>query len=105
MTEIADRAAAEARIRAGELDAVLTDAGTVLVERSIGPQLEALLSNAANALQVDQRLADAGLDEVERSQLFAIEPLQVQSLNADGEAVDPGGRGGSPWGTGTRTPL
>lgn len=89
VVELTDVAAAEAAIDAGDIDAALLDVGTVLVERSLGAQLEAALSNAANALQVDRRLADAGLDETERQALFAIEPLDVRSRTDSGEVVDP----------------
>jgi ABC-2 type transport system permease protein len=88
-TEVADRPAAEAAIDAGDLDAVLLDAGTVLVDRTIDTRLEALLANASNALRVDDRLADAGLSEEERQELFAIGPLEVTSRTEDGNAIDP----------------
>lgn len=89
ISEVADEAAAEAAIDAGDLDAVVLDAKTVLVERSIGPQLEALLANASNSLRVDDRLAEAGLSEQERQGLFAIEPLELRSRTDDGNAIDP----------------
>lgn len=86
---LADAGAAEAAVDAGDVDAALLDEGTVLVERSLGPQLEALLSNAAHTAQVDDRLSAAGLDEEQRQELFAIAPLEVRSRTESGEAVDP----------------
>lgn len=88
-TEVADEAGAEAAIDAGDVDAVVLDARTVLVDRTIEPQLEALLANASNALRVDDRLAAAGLTEQERQGLFAIEPLEVRSRTDDGNTIDP----------------
>lgn len=89
IVELADEDAAASAIDAGEVEAALLDGTTVLVERNLQPQLEALLSNAANGVQVDDRLAEAGLDEAERRDLFAIEPLEVRSRSDSGDVVDP----------------
>lgn len=89
LVEFTDVAAAEAAIDDGDVDVVLTDGTSALVERSLGPQLEALLSNAANGVQVDQRLTEAGLDADARAELFSIEALDVRSRADDGEVVDP----------------
>lgn len=88
-TEVSDRSAAEAAIDEGDVDAVVLDTKTVLVERTIDDRLEALLANASNALRVDDRLAEAGLSEDERQDLFAIEPLEVTSRADDGSTIDP----------------
>jgi len=89
ITEVADETAATAAIDAGDLDAVVLDARTVLVERTIDTRLEALLANASNSLRLDDRLSDAGLSEQERQGLFAIGPLEVRSREDDGSTVDP----------------
>ncbi len=89
VTPLPDEAAAAAAIDAGEVSAVLLARDTVLVERSLDRPLEALLSSAANAVQVDERLTSAGLDAAERQQLFAIDPLTVRSRTESGDAVDP----------------
>lgn len=89
LVELPDEAAALDAIDAGEVDAALLASDTVLVERSIQPQLEALLANAANALELDARLTEAGIDQAEREGLFAIEPLTVRSRTDTGDVVDP----------------
>lgn len=89
LVELADVAAAETAIDDGEVDVALLDGTSALVERSLEPQMEALLSNAANGVQVDQRLTEEGLDAAARAELFSIEPLDIRSRADDGEVVDP----------------
>jgi len=83
-----DRAEAEVALEDGDVDAVLLDATTVLADGGISPQLEALLANASNAVGVDAALAEAGLSGTERSRLFALEPLTVERLDAEGGGAD-----------------
>ena len=83
-----DRAAAEAALGSGDVDAVVADRSTVLVERSISPPLEALLASAASAVQVDATLAEAGLDAAARARLFTIDPVTVEVLDERAAAVD-----------------
>lgn len=85
---VASRSAAVEALEAGDLEAVLLDASTVLARDSVGRALEALLANAANTVQVDATLAEAGLDADERAQLFAIAPLEVELLEEDAGAVN-----------------
>lgn len=73
VTAIVDRQAAEAALEAGEVEAVLLDATTVLADGNLGPRLEALLANASNSIEVDTALAEAGLDPEKRASLFAID--------------------------------
>ncbi len=83
-----DRAAAERALLDGEVDAVLLDASTTLVERSLGPRLSSLLANAANAHQVDAVLDEAGVAPEDRAQLFAVAPLEVEAIDERDEAID-----------------
>src|SRR5680860_1005780 len=83
LVALGDRTEAEAALEDGEVEAVLLDATTVLAEGGIGPQLEALLANASNAVGVDAALAEAGLDAEERAGLFALDPLTVERLDAE----------------------
>jgi ABC-2 type transport system permease protein len=83
-----DREAAETLLEESEVNAVLLDATTVLVERRLGPRLEALLASASNAVGVDAALAGAGLDADDRAALFAIEPLTVETRVERAEAID-----------------
>jgi ABC-2 type transport system permease protein len=85
---IADRASAEAALEDGEVDAVLLDSSTALVEGRLGPRLESLLASASNAVGVDAALDDAGLDDAERAALFAIEPLTIETRTERADAVD-----------------
>jgi ABC-2 type transport system permease protein len=85
---VADHASAEALLEDGELDAALLDATTVLVERRLGPRLEALLASASNAVAVDAALTEAGIDADERAALFAIEPLTIETRVERADAVD-----------------
>lgn len=88
LTDLEDRAAAQAALLDGELDAVLLDATTVLTDGGIGRAVEALLANAANTVKVEAALEDAGLDPEERAALFAIEPLEVEQVADRADAVD-----------------
>lgn len=89
VVELDGRTAAEAAVDEGRVEAALLDGDTVLVERSLRPQLEAVLDNAVNVLQVDARLAEAGLSADEREGLFATTGLTVRSRTDSGEVVDP----------------
>jgi ABC-2 type transport system permease protein len=83
-----DRAAAAAALEAGDVEVVLLDEATVLTSANLSPQLEALLSNAANAYTIDARLGEAGLDPAERTALFVIEPLTVEQLDDAAGGID-----------------
>jgi ABC-2 type transport system permease protein len=87
LVPLQDRAASEAALAEGDLEAVLTDATTVLASGSLAPRLEALLANASNAVGVDAALSAAGVDPADRAALFAIEPLTVEQLD-DRAGVD-----------------
>ena len=82
-----DRAAAEAALVEEDVDAVLLDATTVLVDGSPGPRLESLLANAANAVAIDAVLDEAGVDPADRAALFSVEELSVEQLDEDGAAA------------------
>ncbi len=88
LIDVEDRAAAEASLLDGELDAVLLDATTVLADGGLGRAVEALLANAANTVKVEAALAEAGLDPEERATLFAVEPLEVEQVADRADAVD-----------------
>lgn len=85
---VTSRDEAEEALIAGDLDAVLVDATTVLADGSLGRALEALLASAANAVQVDATLTDAGLAPEERQALFAVAPLEVEQVADRAEAID-----------------
>jgi ABC-2 type transport system permease protein len=88
---LADRRAAEAALRADDVDVALVDGGTALTTTGIGRQLEALLTSAQNAVAVDAALAGAGLDLGGRAALLELEPLQVEQLERTGglDVFDP----------------
>lgn len=88
LLQLADRPAAEAALGDGEVEAVLLDATTVLVDGNLGSRVTSLLANAANAVQIDAVLADAGLDPAQRAGLFAMEPLTIERLEALEGGVD-----------------
>jgi ABC-2 type transport system permease protein len=88
LVAVDDRAAAETALEQGELSAVLLDPATVLVDRRLGPRLEALLGSASNAVAVDAALTAAGVDHAERAGLVAIAPLTVETREDRAEAVD-----------------
>jgi ABC-2 type transport system permease protein len=75
------RPAAEAALEAGELDAVLLDATTVLVEGDLPPRVDVLLATAASSAGIEAALAAAGVDPEERAALFAIEGLAVERVD------------------------
>jgi ABC-2 type transport system permease protein len=83
-----DRAAADAALARGGVEAVVVDPTTVLADGHLGPQLEGLLASASNAVVIDDVLASAGLEPADRAALFAIEPLTVEQRDPDGAAVD-----------------
>jgi ABC-2 type transport system permease protein len=89
LVAIADRGAAEQALEDGEVVAVVLDPTTVLVERGLGVRLEALLTNAANAVAVDAALTDAGLSQADRAALFAIAPVTFETRVDRAESVDP----------------
>ncbi len=88
LVAVDDRTAAESTLDNGDVEAVLLDATTVLADGSLGPRLEALLANAANAVEVDRVLGDAGLDPAERATLLSIEALTIEQLGEDDPALD-----------------
>jgi ABC-2 type transport system permease protein len=88
LVTLPDRRAAESALDAGDVDAVLLDATTVLVDGNLDPRIESLLASASNAVSVDAVLAEAGLDPAERAALFAIEPLTVEPVGDDRVGVD-----------------
>ncbi|MFU8840783.1 MAG: ABC transporter permease [Nitriliruptoraceae bacterium] len=85
---VASRDDAEEALVAGDLDAVLVDASTVLADGALGRALEALLASAASSVQVDATLAEAGLTPAERRALFAIAPLEVEQVADRAESID-----------------
>ena len=88
LVAVDDRTAAESTLDNGDVEAVLLDATTVLTDGSLGPRLEALLANAANAVEIDRVLGDAGLDPAERATLLSIEALTIEQLGEDDPALD-----------------
>lgn len=88
LESVPTREDAEEALTDGELDAVLVDATTVLADGSLGRALEALLASAANAVQLDTALADAGVDPEDRDALFAIAPLEVEQVGDRAAAID-----------------
>jgi ABC-2 type transport system permease protein len=88
--DLADRAAAEAALAAGRIDAALLPGGVILVERRGAADLEALLAVALRQAGFVERLAEAGLepDEVEQL-LLPAGPVRVEALDGG----DDGGAG------------
>lgn len=75
------RAAAEQALREGEVDAVVVDRRTVLVQQSLSRPVEALLASAATSMRINEELAEAGIDAEQRESLFRVEPLRVEVLS------------------------
>jgi ABC-2 type transport system permease protein len=88
LVPLEDRAAGEAALDEGTVDAVLLDATTVLVDGNLGPRLETLLASASNAVSIDAALDDAGVEPADRAVLFAVEPLTIEQLEEAGGTVD-----------------
>lgn len=81
LVELADRAAAEHALAEAEVDVAVVDTTTALADGNIGLRLESLLANAANTIEVDRALTDAGLSPQERAGLFDVERLTIQQLD------------------------
>jgi ABC-2 type transport system permease protein len=88
LVAIADRSAAEAALEAGEVEAVLLDATTVLADGSLGARLESLLATASNTVGIDAALAEAGIDPADRAALFAVDELTIEQLGEQEAALD-----------------
>jgi ABC-2 type transport system permease protein len=80
VSEVPDRAAAEAAVADEELDAALDGPGTVLVRDDLPTQVEALLTVTAQGLALDSALADAGVPPEARAELAAPAGLDVQTV-------------------------
>ena len=81
LVELADRTAAEQALAEAEVDVAVVDTTTALADGNIGLRLESLLANAANTIEVDRALTDAGLSPQERAGLFDVERLTIQQLD------------------------
>ena len=83
LTSVADRAAAEAGVEDGELDAVLVDPDTLLVADEVDGQLRGIVEQGRQQAALVGGLTDAGVDVGEASQLLAGRP-PVQVVTPDG---------------------
>ena len=81
---VADRAAAEAAVNDGEVDAALVSGNELVVERDAPGDLPRILATAAQRIAIDQALADADVAPADRQSLLALPPVQVTPLVADG---------------------
>ena len=79
------RAAAERLVKDGTLDAAV-DADTVIVEKELGGQLEALLQVASRDVRTQQALAAAGVSGAEADAITDPPPLRTRALDAPNEA-------------------
>ncbi len=79
VSEVADPAAAEEALTAGELDAVLLDASTVLVESEMPAGLEPLLTSTATGLALEGVLSEAGVSPDELAALSE-QSIEVTAL-------------------------
>jgi ABC-2 type transport system permease protein len=77
---VADRAAAERALEDGDLDAVLLDGTTVLVQEELPSELEPLLATAVAGVAVTEQLADAGVSQEELAALREPPELAVESV-------------------------
>lgn len=84
VSEVGDRAAAEAALTGGDLDAALLDTRNVLVDSELPEGLEPLLASAASGVALSQVLTEAGVDPQELTDLAAT-PLAVDTLTAPDE--------------------
>jgi ABC-2 type transport system permease protein len=77
---VADRAAGEAMLGDGSLDAVLIDGSRLLVNEDVPPQLEASVQTAIVADRIQGSLRDAGVAPEEAAQVLDPSPVPVSSL-------------------------
>lgn len=78
-----DRAAAEAAVEDGELDAVLLDADTLLVADDVDAQLRGIVEQARQQSAMLGGLAEAGVDVADASRLLAGRP-PIEVVTPDG---------------------
>ncbi|MGI8721379.1 MAG: ABC transporter permease [Geodermatophilaceae bacterium] len=78
VTEYDDESAAREAVRSDEIDALVIDGNSVLVNESLDDTLGAAINGAVNGLALAQRLADEGLD-----------PSILQSVSLDVTALQP----------------
>ena len=89
LTAFDDEAAAREALAEEEVDVVVVDTTTVLADGNVRGALLALLSSAANSVEVDAALDAAGVDPADRAALFATSPLTVEQLTERTDGVDP----------------
>jgi ABC-2 type transport system permease protein len=81
VSEVPDRAAAQAAVEAGELDAVVLDARTVLVDAELPDGLEPVLTSAVGTVAVTRALAEAGVSPAQLATLRQAPELEVTTLS------------------------
>jgi ABC-2 type transport system permease protein len=77
---VADRAAGEAMLRDGSLDAILVDGERLIVHEEVPPQLEASVQTALVADRIQGSLREAGVPPEEAAQVLDPSPVPVSSL-------------------------
>ncbi|MEL7157316.1 MAG: hypothetical protein AAFN30_12030, partial [Actinomycetota bacterium] len=88
---VADRARGEEAVREGELDVLVIDGSTLVMERT-RPSVVALLTPAYGQARLRAALGDAGLGPVEVDQALAsATAIDVVALDADPERTDTDG--------------
>lgn len=101
VTRADDPASAAERVKSGDLDGLLTIsrgsddqlAFEYLSDQSPASQTRMLVTQAANAMTIADRLDQAGVDPTQRDQIFA--PPQFTALAADPDAIEDSDFGGA----------
>ena len=75
-----DEAAAQAAVRAGDVDIALVDGERLVAKSEPSPQLTVLLSQVVAQVKAQERLAGAGIGSAEAARLLDIRPLPVENL-------------------------
>ena len=90
---VADRAAAEAGLKDGSLDAVLVDGGSLLAERDADDQLATAVHDAVVADDIRTMLEANDVPADQIAQILSPPPLPVESI----EPKDPNREPTRPW--------
>ncbi|MEO8246371.1 MAG: ABC transporter permease [Chloroflexota bacterium] len=99
LSQVADPAATESRVRNGDLDGLLTiersdDGGlafTYLTDAASTSPSTLAIRQAASALTIDDRLGSAGIDPADRGAIFAPPAFEARAVDPDAAAREEGG--------------
>lgn len=88
-TSYANRAAAEAGLKNGEVDIVVDAAGKIIVDGATDAQLTALVATVLASLDISQQAAELGIDAAALTNVFSggfeVESVSGEADNRDGD--------------------